>query len=73
MLYFRSSNNNSILKIKGYTMKKIMILLAAMAMSTLAIQAEEAQPVEMPTAASMDASAPAATVEDDKNATKDKS
>jgi len=55
-------------------MKKIMILLAAMAMSTLAMQAEEAaQPVEMPTAASMDASAPAATVEDDKNATEDKS
>ena len=54
-------------------MKKIMILLAAMAMSTLAIQAEEAQPVEMPTAASMDASAPAATAEDDKNATEDKS
>jgi len=57
-------------------MKKIMILLAAMAMSTLAIQAEEAaQPVsaEMPTAASIDASAPAATVEDDKNATEDKS
>jgi len=55
-------------------MKKIMILLAAMAMSTLAIQAEEvAQPVavEMTTAAT-DAPA-AATVEDDKNATENKS
>jgi len=52
-------------------MKKMMILLAAMAMSTLAIQAGDAEPVEMPTAVSMDASAPAATVENDKNATED--
>jgi len=56
-------------------MKKIMILLAAMAMSTLAIQAEEAtQPVSVEmTTASADAPAPAATTEDDKNATEDKS
>jgi len=49
-------------------MKKLMILLAAMAMSTLALQANEpAQPVEI-TVSSADAAAP---VEGETNETKD--
>ena len=59
-------------------MKKMMILLAAMAMTTLAIQADEAQqPIEV-TATSMDADTGAVSTdttkpsaEDDKNTTEE--
>jgi len=58
-------------------MKKIMILLSAIAMSTLAVQAEEAKQAVEVNMASMEADVAAATdktkqaVEDDTNDTKE--
>jgi len=59
-------------------MKRMMVLLAAIAMTTLVVQANEAQPVEikvssMDTPVSAAAAEVTAETEDDKNKTKEKS